>query len=54
MRNGRVIMGTAVRQFEYVNKKYLRQVRVLGGAGLVFSRLSSPLACGRGVDLGPT
>ena len=25
MRNGRVIMATAMRQFEYVNKKYLRQ-----------------------------
>ena len=25
MRNGRVIMGTAARQFEDVNKKYLRQ-----------------------------
>ena len=25
MRNGRVNMGTAVRQFEYENKKYLRQ-----------------------------
>jgi hypothetical protein len=25
MRNGRVIMATAVRQFEYVNKKHLRQ-----------------------------
>lgn len=25
MRKGRVIMGTAVRQFEYLNKNYLRQ-----------------------------
>jgi hypothetical protein len=25
MRNSRVIMATAVRQFEYENKKYLRQ-----------------------------
>jgi hypothetical protein len=25
MRNGRVIMATAVRQFEYENKKHLRQ-----------------------------
>jgi hypothetical protein len=31
MRNGRVIMATAVRQFEYENKKYLRQgARLMG------------------------
>jgi hypothetical protein len=29
MRNGRVIMATAVRQFEYENKKYLRQGALL-------------------------